>query len=188
MERVISIIGRSGGLAQSLRNRLSKNNNVRCHGKDVVDFNDSISIVNFTPQLLDSDVIIVCSGNLSENINRNMKINALGPIHLINELVGHGAKAHVVVIGSHASTWISWPGITMDRLSYNVAKKCLKDFITGLEHSELTNMKLTIYNVSKFQSPMSDYTGIPMDDVVNNIIWIIDQPNPPLIFENGKSK
>lgn len=188
MARVISIIGSKGKLAHSLKDRLSINDDIVSYGRDQVDFNDLTTINNIIPTLTKSDIIVVCSGALSDDVNETMMINSLGPIYLINELIKANCQAHVVVIGSHGATWTSWPGIDMSRLTYNIAKKCLCDFVVGLEQSDITDMKLTVVNLSRFQSPLSNYTGVSVDQVVDNISWIIDQPNPPLIFENGKEK
>jgi hypothetical protein len=116
-----------------------------------------------------------------------LDINALGPIQMLAELQTAGSKAHVVIIGSHASTWTSWPGIDIKRLTYNVAKKTISEFAIGLEHSDASDLTLTVYHVSRFDSKMNS-GGRPISEVVKTISWIIDHKNPPLIFENGKSK
>lgn len=134
----------------------------------------------------ENDVVIICSGTMSGNINKIMKVNALGPIHLLDELTRQNCKAHVIVIGSHAATWTSWPGVSLDRLSYNIAKKCLMDYVLGLEQSDATDMRLTLFNVSRFQSVMSNYTGRSMDEVLDKIMWLVEQEHPPLVLECGK--
>lgn len=188
VERVISIIGKSGSLSSALKKSLSVDNQVTCYSKDQINMLDAKSVIDNVDHIKDSDVIIVCSGTINDSVRNMIDINASGPIQLLSELTDKKSTAQVILIGSHAATWTSWPGITMERLSYNVAKKFLVEFVTGLEHSELSNMKFTIYNVSKFQSSMSNDAGIPIEDVVDNISWIINQSNPPLIFESGKSR
>lgn len=187
MERVISIIGKSGSLASALDKTLSVNNQVMCYGKDRINMLVPDSITDNINAIKDSDVIIVCSGLLKGKPRDMLDINTSGPIQLLSELVAVGSKAHVVIIGSHAQTWTSWPGIDIDRLTYNVAKKTVSEFVLGLEQSDKTSMKLTIYNVSRFDSNMNS-GGMPIQEVVDNISEIIDHNNPPLIFENGKSK
>jgi len=186
MGRVISIIGKSGSLASALNETLSVNNQVICYGKNQVNMLDPESISNNINNIKDSNVIIVCSGSIDGSVRDMIDINAAGPIQLLTELYKADSKAHVVMIGSHSNMWTSWPGVDIERLVYNIAKKTLSDFVTGLEHSDKSNMKLTIYHVSRFNSNMNS-GGMPIQEVIDNISWIIDQKNPPLVIENGKS-
>lgn len=187
MERVISIIGKSGSLASALNAHLSKKDKVTCYGKEQINMLESMTISNNIDNIKNSDVIIVCSGLLKGNARDILDVNAIGPIQLLTELSIAGSKAHVLIVGSHSQTWTSWPGIGIERLLYNVAKKTISEFAIGLEQSDKSNVRISVYHVSRFDSNMNS-GGMTIQEVVDNISWIIDQKNPPLIFENGKLK
>ena len=187
MKRKISIIGKSGSLASSLTAELSATNQVTCYGKEQINMLVPESISSNIDNIKDSEVIIICSGVLTGNVRDMLDINSSGPIQILSELKTAGSNAHVVIIGSHASTWTSWPGINIERLTYNVAKKTILEFAIGFEQADSSDLTLTVYNASRFDSNMNP-GGMPIQQVVNNVSWIIDHENPPLVFENGKSK
>jgi len=187
MKRKISIIGKSGSLASSLRAELSTTNQVTCYGKEQINMLIPESISSNIDNIKNSNTIIICSGVFTGNVREMLDINSSGPIQILSELQKVKSKAHVIIIGSHASTWTSWPDMDIQRLTYNVAKKTILEFAIGLEHSEASDLTLTVYNASRFNSAMNS-GGMPIQQVVNNVSWIIDHENPPLVFENSKSK
>ena len=187
MKRVISIIGKTGSLASALRERLSDGGRVTCYGKDQINMLDPGTISDNINNIKDSDVIIICSGTFGGKVRDVIDVNASGPIQMISELAASGSDAHVVVLGSHANMWTSWPGISIERLAYNTSKRNISEFVTGLEQSGTSDLKLTVYHVSKFDSNMNP-GGRPIQEVVDTISWIINSENPPLVVENGKNK
>ena len=187
----ISIIGKTGTLASELCNSLTNDHQVNAYGKDLVDMRNPNSIKNITPTIKDSDVIIVCSGILNTSVNDIINVNATGPIELLTSLTESNSNSHVILIGSHAATWTSWPNIDIHRLIYNNSKKMLVNFVTGLEHSEQSRLKLTVYNVTRFKSNFTNdisKKGMELQEVVDTVHWLIDKKNPPLVYENSKTK
>jgi len=79
--------------------------------------------------------------------------------------------------------WTSWPGISLERLSYNVSKETIQSFTIGLSQSGISNLKLSMFNPSRFQSKLNDYQGYPIDIIVDGIMHVIQAPTPILIYE-----
>lgn len=189
MNREISIIGKTGDLASALEADLSTNNQIQSFSKEQVNMLDANTISQIIPLIKNSDVIIICSGVMTGNVRDMLDINSVGQIQLLSELANSDSRSHVIVIGSHAATWTSWPNIELNRLLYNTSKNMLQEFVLGLEHSNLSKLQLSLYNVSRFNSKFSGMGGgVEIKEVVDKIKWLIDQTNPPLLIEEGKLK
>ena len=185
----IAIIGSQGDLAQALTNRLGQDHSVTCYGKDEFNFLDKTSIIALADQIHAADVIICCAGVFTDYDSWDMfTINAVAPVFLLEQLSVRLSTAHVILIGSHAAMWTSWPDITLTRLSYNVSKECLQSFVTGLAQGAGTNLTLSILNPSRFQSKLSNYQGYPVDYVVESVQTIINSNAPLLVVEYNTFK
>ena len=180
----ISIIGNHGDLATALYKKLVITNSVTCYGKEKFNYTNKEDINTLANFIHQSDIIINCPGVFSENDSWDMfSINAIAPISLLEKLVEKHSKAHVILIGSHGAMWTSWPGISFERLSYNISKETIQSFVTGLAQSGLTKLKLSMINPSRFQSKLNNYQGYPIDIIVDGIIHVITAPTPILLYE-----
>ena len=184
----VSIIGENGDLARALYNNLMIGHHVVCYGKDQYNFLNKEDIIALVDHVYQSDIIINCPGIFTSDDSWDMfTINAVAPTFLLEKLVEKKSRAHVIIIGSHSAMWSSWPSISLERLSYNVSKETIQSFVTGLEQSKKSNLKLTIFNPSRFKSKMSDHTGYPIESIVDAINYIIKSKVTPLVYELGTS-
>ena len=181
----ISIIGKHGDLAKELQNSL-KDHHVIAYSKEQYNFLNKNDIQNLADQIYNSDVIICCSGICNQDAWDSYLINTVAPIYLLEKLISLDSTSQVILLGSHAAMWTSWPGIDLNRLAYNNSKSALQSYIEGLDHSAISKLTLTMFNATRFQSQMSNYQGYPISYVVNTIKDLIMNPNPPLVYEMGK--
>jgi len=180
----VSIIGENGDLAKALYNKLITDHHVVCYGKDQYNFLLKEDITTLVDYVYQSDIIINCPGVFTSDDSWDMfTINAVAPTFLLEKLVEKKSQAHVIIIGSHGAMWTSWPGISFERLLYNVSKQTIQSFVTGLAQSGSSDLKLSVINPSSFQSKLNGYKGYPVDIIVDGIIHVIESPTPLLIYE-----
>jgi short-subunit dehydrogenase len=180
----VSIIGANGDLARALSKKLITDHNVICYGKDKCNFLIKNEITALADKIYKSDIIISCPGVFTSDDSWDMfTINSIAPIFLLEKLVEKKSQAHVIIVGSHSAMWTSWPGISLERLSYNVSKETIQSFTIGLSQSGISNLKLSMFNPSRFQSKLNDYQGYPIDIIVDGIMHVIQAPTPILIYE-----
>lgn len=185
----VSIIGKHGSLAAALEKKLIADYHVSSYDKKEYNFLNKDSIVALANKIHSSDIIINCSGTFDKHDAwDSFLINAVAPAYLLEQLTLHKSTAHVIMIGSHSSMWTSWPGISFSRLMYNNTKQTLHSVVTGLSHSECSNLKLSIINCSKFQSSMNNLQGYPVDIVVDQILHVMNSPIPILVEEFSSYK
>lgn len=183
----ISIIGTNGTLARHLINHLNQKNLVTSYGKQDYDFLDKNSIEILSEKIKHSDIIINCAGVNDLDTWDTFLINTVAPCYLLEKLIEKKSKSHFIMIGSHGAMWTSWPGITLNRLSYNSSKNSLQTFVQGLSQSSLSDMRLTLMNLSKFKSNMSNNQGYDIDVVVDAISYVINSPILVCEFDNYRS-
>ena len=179
----MAIIGEVGFLANALTNRFQDNYVVTNYSKDQFDFRDNNAVDKLSKKIYLSDHIICCSGVFNSPPWDMLTINALAPVSLLIKLTHLNCKSRIIITGSHSAMWTSWPDISLDRLCYNISKNWLQSAITGLAHSQQTQMLLTLLNISKFQSPVSNWTGKDINVVVDEFERILNNPVPPLLVE-----
>lgn len=185
----VVVLGSQGDLARALTHTLGQDHSVLCYGKDEFNFLDKNSIIALADRIYTADIIVCCVGVYNGYDSWDMfTVNTVAPIFLLEQLASRSSKAHVIAIGSHAAMWTSWPGIDLNRLSYNVSKECLQSFIVGLAQGNGTELTLSILNPSRFQSKISDYNGYPVDYVVESIQTIITSKVPLLVVEYNTYK
>lgn len=184
MNKKIAIIGSSGGLASALKNDLSTHSEVIAYGKDEYNLLNKNEVDILAKEISTKDVIICCTGVFKGIDSWDMyTINAVAPIYLIEQLTLLKSTAQFIMIGSHSSTWTSWPGATFIRTTYNNSKKTLQGMIESIEHSSSSSMKLAILNPKKFNSKMSNYSGINIKEIVSIIKYIIEHKNYITVYE-----
>lgn len=189
MRKNIAVIGKHGALAQGILNsNIAGRHKITSYGKS--DYNLSIKndAICLAKQIADHDVIIVCTGVMSNDVWDTYLINVIGIGCLIKSLIELKSTARVIIAGSHSSMWNAWPGMSEERLWYNNSKRALYDLITSISHSEISNLELTLINFSRFESKMNNYTGYAVETVVDYVTNAIDAKVPALIVEMAAPK
>lgn len=182
----VGLVGKEGDLAQALLQGLS-GHLVTSYSKEEYNFTIKENVKKLANEISKHEVIICCTGVYNRDAYDTHLINTVGPIYLLELLAQRNSTAHVILVGSHSAMWTSWPHIELSRLSYNTSKQSLESYVTGLEHSKESNLKITLFNPSKFFSTMSNYSGYPINVIVDAIDYIINAKVPPLVYELGSS-
>lgn len=180
----VAILGKHGDLANAVATGLS-DHYVCLYGQEDFNFADKKTISNLVDSIHDFDAVIVCSGIVNNDSWDSLLVNFVGPAYLLELLVKKSSHARVIIIGSHSATWISWPGIDLSRLSYNVGKQAIEKYTTALEHSGISRLQLTVFHPTRFKSKLSQNTGLDISDIVEIISELLLIKNPPLIYELG---
>jgi hypothetical protein len=118
------------------------------------------------------DTILITAGYHGTNDWNSWMVNTVGPSYLVSLIEKNYSGKKIIVVTSYGGAWPSWPGITLDRLTYNSSKSACTNFLSGLIHGGAKN-KITILETSKFQSNMSNNTGMDIVLVANQIRDII---------------
>lgn len=155
--------------------------NITFYNKPDVDFLNPDSLDAYYADFLKYDIILNTIGIDKGSTNSILQVNYFTPIQLLEKLNLLNYLGKVIMIGSHASSWTSWPKISIERLAYNVSKANLKSHIYALSHSNLLTFQVCVLDFSKFISPMSGYEGCPIEDVANTIEQIIDINSPKIL-------
>ena len=121
-----------------------------------------------TVLLKDYDQILITAGYHGPDVWNNWLVNTVGPAYIVSKLEELYAGKSVIVVTSYGGAWPAWPGISVERLTYNMSKSSCTEFMSGLVHSGAKN-KITILETSKFQSKMSNYTGMDINIVAKQI-------------------
>lgn len=151
------------------------------YSRPALDFLNLYTIDNIVKDLLNYKVIINTIGITQGTSQEIFQVNFLAPIFLIEKLNEFGYQGKVICLGSHGSTWPSWPGISHERLTYNLSKQNLKNYIFGLSQSGLTKINLCLFDSTKFISPMSNYEGDDPKDVASILEQTILNNNPRIL-------
>jgi len=104
--------------------------------------------------------------------------NLVAPIYLTDQYYQQLRIGQIINISSTSAWWPSYPGIDDNRFFYNLSKFSLSEF--GRQYNrkvvdESKNVVVTTIEIGKFQSPMSNFTGISIDKVVELVKTAIDQ-------------
>ena len=151
------------------------------YSKPDINFLQPETLSKYYNDLIQHDVIlntIVTHKGTSQEV---LQINFLTPVILVEKLIELGYNGRIIMIGSHGSTWTSWPGIDNTRLIYNISKSCLKNYLISLSHSGLTKSNISLLDLTKFKTPTTHNTGNDMDSVVQLVEQVIDVNNLRLL-------
>jgi hypothetical protein len=110
-----------------------------------------------------------------------MQVNYLTPILLLDHLKKIDYQGKVIFVGSHSSSWTSWPDIDAERLNYNVSKANLKTYIMSLSQSGLAKFKVCLFDSTKFKSEMSNHQGDEISEVASLIEHLIEINSPNIL-------
>lgn len=169
----------NGTLSKSFR-EVTKHN-VKVYSRPDIDFTTPSTLNDCLLELIKHDVIINTIGVNKGDMQNILQVNYLTPIYILEKLLELDYKGKVIYVGSHGSTWTSWPGIDIERLNYNVSKANLKTYMISLSQSGLAKYRLCLFDSTKFQSPMSDYQGDDIQEVAGLLEQIVDLDNPKIL-------
>jgi len=179
----LCIIG-DGDLGKALYSYFEKVYDVEIVSRTDCDFLIKNDILVLSKKISQKDIVICTVGTFNENDTWNSYIvNSVAPSFLIKCMMNNNSLSHFIHIGSHGSTWNSWPGISIERVNYNNSKRSIHDFILSLSHSGLTDMKLSIIHPTKFQSKMSNYSGYDINDIIKSIEHVINSNVSVIVYE-----
>lgn len=174
MKKKLALIGNSD-LGKNFSERYQDQYDIYSFFRPEFDITKKEDCLQLTTNLVNFEVVLVTSGIYHGDAWEVLLTNFVGPSCLALNLSLTDFSGHMIIIGSHAGDWPSWPGITPDRLAYNYSKKAVSEFAKGLEHSRIGKGKISIYNPSKFNTKMSGYTGTPVSEISDAIHYIINQ-------------
>jgi len=88
-----------------------------------------------------------------------------------------------IVIGSTGAEYSSWPGIDNQRMIYNISKASLEKWVQDYNQKNFTKetgivgMRIQICEPSAFQTPISKHTGMPLQDIINSVEYLVQNPS-----------
>ena len=167
------IIGK-GHLAQALQ---SKWPDACVVGRPEFDFAYQADCDRLVAQFPTPDVVINTLGCITDNIWHNLTVNFVAPAY-ITSCYAHNTQCHIINISSASAWWPSFPGMDLAQFSYKAAKESLSQF--GRHMNRITiddDSKALVSTVEpgRFQSPMSNWTGREISDIVDCVQLVIDR-------------
>jgi hypothetical protein len=121
-------------------------------------------------------IIINTVGGITDDYWNNMIINFVSPGYITLKYADTLTSGHIINIGSASAWWPSWPELPFKRLTYNVSKENLARFNVHVNRIRCDNNKdlnISIVEPGRFQGKMSNWQGMPINDVVDCIDYVI---------------
>lgn len=127
-----------------------------------------------------TDCVVFTQGTLDDNIWNNITVNYTSMIYLIAEFYKNMSQGQIITVSSATVNWQSWPGIEMDRLIYNCAKKGLSDFCQNLNRKNIPGeeekpISIQVYEPNAFASKMS-VSKQSITDCAKELHTLIENP------------
>ena len=169
---MILITGKST-LASCLSERLEDST---VAGKPEYDFSilkDCDRLINDFPE---PSILINTFGTLDDHWWNSITSNYVAPAYLTIEYYKKLSQGHIINISSMSSWWPSYPGISDSRLYYGLGKSNLSDFGKHFNRSTVDDKKpviVTTIEPGRFQSKMSNNTGMNVDQIVDLVEFAI---------------
>lgn len=174
----VALLG-NGSLAKAFCS-LTKHD-VTVYARPEIDFTSPSTIKDWLFSIAKNDVIINTIGINKGDIETIMQVNYITPVILLEQLQQINYEGKVIFVGSHGSTWTSWPNIDPTRMNYNVSKANLKTYILSLSQSNLAKYKICLFDSTKFNSEMSDFQGDDITNVAGLLEQLVDLDNPNIL-------
>jgi len=155
---MILIIGKSD-LSKSLIDKLE---DVTVVGRPEYNFSlkeDCDRLVN----MYNPDIIINTLGSLNNEIWNSLTVNFVTGVYLTLSFYNKLSKAHIINISSASTFWVSYPGISDERLIYNLAKESLSNFNRHFNRKIIDENKkdvlISTIEPGAFPSKMNGHSG-----------------------------
>lgn len=146
-------------------------------GRPEYDFACQADCDRLVKQFPAPDVVINTLGCITDNVWHNLTVNFVAPAYITSCYVNH-ASCHIINISSASAWWPSFPGLDIEKFSYKAAKESLSQFGRHLNRMTIdTDDKALISTIEpgRFQSPMSNWSGRDISDVVDCVQLVIDR-------------
>lgn len=121
------------------------------------------------------DIIINTFATLSNDCWNTLTTNYVSVVYLTVQYYQQMQHGHIINISSTNSWWPSWPNIDLDRFYYGISKLSLSEFGRNFNRRNVDQDSIVVTTVEpgRFVSPMSGYTGMPVDKIVDLIEFAI---------------
>ena len=168
---MILILG-TGGLAQAIQKHFP---DALLLGRPTYDFSKQADCDRLIDLYPDPKYLINTVGALTKDVWTNLTVNFTAPTYIATRYLSQ-SQCHIINIGSASAWWPSYPGLAMDRFSYNLAKESLNNFGQHVNRIYVnSNRCLTTIEPGRFASKMSNYeTGLEIQDIVNCVKMAMD--------------
>ena len=170
---MILITGKST-LANAIAQHLD---NCTVVGRPDYDFTQQADCDQLINDFPNPNVLINTFGTTSGTSWQSMVTNFVAPVYLTEKYYNKLTNGHIINISSASAWWPSYPGITPNRFFYGISKLSLSEFGRQFNRSIIDDQKavtVTTIEPGKFISPMSNYTGLEVDKIVDTIKAVID--------------
>jgi N-acetylglucosamine kinase-like BadF-type ATPase len=130
----------------------------------------------------DSDHVVVITQGKSRGVARRIIDVCFTDIVTQIEDIGRD-DIRFIVIGSMASEYSSWPGISKERMLYANAKKALSKYVSDFNQMRMDTAsksvgenRIQICEPAAFKTEMSNYSGLDVETVAETVKYLIDHP------------
>lgn len=162
---MILILGK-GALAQAIGTRF---NDAVLLGRPEFDFALKTDCDRLIQQYPAPDCLINTVGAMGEDLWQNLTVNFVSPCYIAMHYIDR-TQCHVINISSASAWWVSYPGLSTTRFSYNIAKESLSNFgqhINRITINDSSKGSLTTIEPGRFQSKMSNWQGQDIENIVD---------------------
>ena len=129
----------------------------------------------------ENDIFIQTQGTLRGSTTKIINRNFTEIIDQADKI--KNIAKQMIVIGSVGADFTSWPGLDITRLTYNIAKQSLRNWVHGwnqsifVKHEGVIGMKVQILSPAVFKSNMSGGIGMEIEELVKNITYLVNNPH-----------
>lgn len=121
-------------------------------------------------------VIINTFGAVTHDSWDSLTTNLVAPAYITNRYYEALDCGHIINISSASSWWSSYPGISKSKFWYGVSKLGLSEF--GRQYNRMAiddskNVTISTVEPGKFQSTMSNFTGLDIENIVELVLFCI---------------
>ena len=170
----LAIVG-GGDLAQAVAHAVQDQYSITTFGRWHTDLVQKSQCDQLVTQLMTFDNILFTAGAYNSDLWDMWAVNTVAPCYIISQLVNNNYTGHVVVVSSHSANWTSWPGIDVNRLTYNNSKHAVSEFIKGVQQSGLSG-QYSLLEPSRFQSRMGGDSGHTPQTIVDAVKFLLTHP------------
>lgn len=170
----LAIVG-GGDLAQAVTNSVQDQYTVTTFGRGHIDLVQKSQCDQLITQLMTFDNILFTAGAYNTDLWDMWAVNTVAPCYIVSQLVNNNYTGNVVVVSSHAANWTSWPGVDVNRLTYNNSKHAVSNFVKGIQQSNVVG-RYSLFEPSQFQSRMGGASGHAIETVVDTVVYLLKHP------------
>ena len=128
----------------------------------------------------EADIIVITHGYLGDNTWNSMMVNFVSPSYLTSNFYAKMNKGQIIIVSSASTQWVSYPGITLGRMMYGVAKEAISNFarhFTRKQYDQQDKVFVQCFEPSRFPSKMNNFMqgAVPID-VAKDLKQMVDNP------------